>query len=208
MSRWISLSDGEVQMLIAAGQHRTCIFRPVVFLPDGTVPRCPYPAGARLRVREACAIEHSVESIREPMPHSDNRPSQRFIHYDWSWWNQPHYRATDPAPELCIPDPDDLFDGCGVRWIAPSRMPKWASRFSLRVVSVRLNMREAAGYPAWDIAVERLEVRFTTRTNMHVYKVTDGGATYWVYAEAPEDAITLVEEQPDRERDTPVAPSC
>lgn len=102
-----------------------------------TVEACPYGVpGDRLWVRETFAIQHSIEGLGEMKPFDDGRPhldvDGGFEH--GAWWEQPHYRATDPAPDLCY---DDKEGPC-VRWKPSIHMPRWASRILLEVVSVRV----------------------------------------------------------------------
>jgi hypothetical protein len=109
---------------------------------------CPYGnPGDRLWVRETFAIECSVDGIDQPLPHDDGRPHRRHHHeHGESWWQQPHYRATDPAPELCITDKDG-YEVPGVQWKPSIHMPRWASRITLRVTSVRVERLQAiTGY--------------------------------------------------------------
>jgi len=70
------------------------------------------------------------------MPFNDGRP---FLEVDegfefGSHWEQPHYRATDPTPNLCY---DDL-DEPACRWKPSIHMPRWASRITLEVTNVRV----------------------------------------------------------------------
>ncbi len=104
--------------------------------PPGTwglesVLLCPYgQPGDRLWVRETFAIEHQVEHDQNP-PHADGRPIK---HDDEIGWHQPHYIASDAAPELC-------YDGDGeptVLWKPSIHMPRWASRITLEVTGVRV----------------------------------------------------------------------
>lgn len=122
------------------GIERDCI-RDVDGLPSrlDLAPKnwgvCPFGVpGDLLWVRETFAIENCREVGPYPMPHSDGRPHRVHDDPDWSeWWEQPHYRASDPAPELAYPDG---FDGC--RWRPSIFMPRWASRITLRLTEVRL----------------------------------------------------------------------
>ena len=72
----------------------------------------PFRIGQLLRVRETFCIESSRSVGYYPPPFSDGRP----IRYqenaeDGPWWEQPHYRATDPTPEMDIGEDDP-----GCRW--------------------------------------------------------------------------------------------
>lgn len=67
-------------------------------------------------------------------PFKDGRPINRVENPEHGeYWEQPHYRATDPSPELEIGEEDP-----GVKWIPSIFMPRWASRITLRVEQVRI----------------------------------------------------------------------
>lgn len=104
-------------------------------MPDETVQRLRnpwyWPEPSRLWVRETFVLQSNVED--EPPPFADGRPIKRGDgDYESSWW-QPHYRATDPAPELYYEDSED--PAC--RWRPSIFMPRWASRITLEVTGVR-----------------------------------------------------------------------
>ena len=83
-----------------------------------------------LWVRESFCIEHSIDGNKPP---HDGRPVKTSQCPEWGQeWEQPHYRATDPAPELMLPSGE-----CGCRWRPSIHMPRWASRITLEVTSVR-----------------------------------------------------------------------
>jgi len=104
--------------------------------------KCPYGKPAdpdfdrpadRLWVREAFCIESSREVTYET-PFDDGRPIRH--HNDehrGPWWEQPHYRATDPAPELEIGTGEP-----GVKWRPSATMPRWASRITLEIAAVQV----------------------------------------------------------------------
>lgn len=98
--------------------------------------KCPYGVpGDRLWVREVFTLESSQEVSYDP-PHKDGRP---ILHVDGgvdcgTWWEQPHYRATDPEPELVV----EGRDGPGCRWSSPFYLPRWASRILLEVTGVQV----------------------------------------------------------------------
>jgi hypothetical protein len=72
---------------------------------------CPYgQSGDRLWVRETWAA-----------PHSDDARPPRFIHCDWT---QIHYAATEERG--------------GLLWRPSIHMPRWASRITLEITSVRV----------------------------------------------------------------------
>ena len=87
--------------------------------------------GDRLFVKEAFCLEEQVESDQEP-PFNDGRPTKNV----WDdRWQQPHYRSTDPAPELNYEDSDGEPT---VRWKPPQNMPKWAARIFLEITEIRV----------------------------------------------------------------------
>lgn len=102
---------------------------------------CPYGRpGDRLWVRETFCIESSKEVAYEP-PHDDGRPVRRHQDEAWGpWWEQPHYRATDPPPELEIGTGEP-----GVRWSPSVHMPRWASRIMLEITDVRVQRLQDIG---------------------------------------------------------------
>jgi hypothetical protein len=100
----------------------------------GTFFRCPYgKPGDRLWVRETFCIESSKEVVYEP-PFNDGRPIRHHNDEHWGpWWQQPHYRATDPTPELEVGTGDP-----GVKWRPSIFMPRWASRILLEITAIRV----------------------------------------------------------------------
>jgi len=108
-------------------EPRTLSVCPQVF-PYGQV-------GDRLWVKETHVFEWWED---EPKPPAD-RPL--FHHagdgseWDEPYWLWPHYRATDPEPELFYDDhPDDPH----CKWKPSIFMPRWASRINLEIVNVRV----------------------------------------------------------------------
>lgn len=93
-----------------------------------------YEPGDLLWVRETYVLESNRDvSIQYPPPFSDGRPLLERKTPDWGdYWVQPHYRATDPAPEL-----DQGEDGPTCKWRPSIFMPRWASRFTQEVTAVR-----------------------------------------------------------------------
>ena len=104
--------------------------------------RCPFgQVGDRLWVREAFCLEHQVEA-GQPPPFDDGRPiCWEFAGMESdpddpdSMWSQPHYRATDPTPELAYEDSDGEPT---VRWKPSIHMPRWASRITLEITDIRV----------------------------------------------------------------------
>lgn len=99
--------------------------------------QCPYgQPGDLLWVRETFALEHNVEA--EEPTHADGRPIKRRPDNDidgvFPLWVQPHYRATDDAPDLAYEDSDE--PEC--RWKPSIHMPRWASRLTLEITAVRV----------------------------------------------------------------------
>ena len=103
---------------------------------------CPFgQVGDRLWVRETFCLEYQVESDQKP-PFTDGRP----IRWEFagmesdpegadSIWIQPHYRATDPTPELAY---EDSGGEPTVRWKPSIHMPRWASRITLEITDIRI----------------------------------------------------------------------
>lgn len=115
------------------GRRVGCQYRPS---PATTA----YTAGDLLWVRETHVFEFSIDGNQPP--HSDGRPV--LWHYDGdgsTWWEQPHYRATDEAPELALPD----LDEAGCRWRPSIYMLRWASRLTLRVTDARVERLQEIG---------------------------------------------------------------
>ena len=103
--------------------------------------KCPFgKVGDRLWVRETFCLEHQVESDQPP-PFTGGRP----IRWEFAgmesdpegadMWVQPHYRATEPTPEL---DYEDSDGEPTVRWKPSIHMPRWASRITLEITDVRI----------------------------------------------------------------------
>lgn len=107
----------------------------------GQFANSPYDIGELLWVRETFCLEHEAEGSQPP--HRDGRPiKRRSDPFDGQCiWVQPHYRATDPAPELVYE-----FGTCPrcehgephAHWKPSIHMPRWASRLTLRINDVRI----------------------------------------------------------------------
>lgn len=126
--------------------------------------------GARLYVQEAFAIEHNRGLGDYPPPHDDGRPVQHvFDHEDGAYWMQPHYRATDPAPDLCCESERCRTcggdgPGYGPHWRPATQMPRWASRWLLEVTAERAErVQEATADGARESGVEAIGRSFPLR---------------------------------------------
>lgn len=98
--------------------------------------RCRWSIGDRLYAKETHVIETSVWSDDKP-PHEDGRPIRRVEHEgELQFWQQPHYRATDPLPEIDCEHEEHEGGPCP-HWRPSIFMPRWASRIVREVVSVR-----------------------------------------------------------------------
>ena len=113
----------------------------------GKVFRCRYGIpGDRLWVRETFVLEQWED---EPKPPADrplfHHESDQMDEYDNEYWLWPHYKATDPAPELCYEDDpnDDGEPKC--KWRPSIHMPRWASRIALEIISVRIERLQDIG---------------------------------------------------------------
>ncbi len=106
--------------------------------------RCRYGApGDRLWVRETIAIESWTHEYGDTPPIPTDRPHTVIDHgEDWGKeWRWPHYRATDPDPDLTC-----TREGCrtceagepGPHWRRSIHMPRWASRILLEITDVRV----------------------------------------------------------------------
>jgi|SRR5579859_2384991 len=132
------------------------------WLPDlrMTEPKtwaCPYGRpGDQLWVKETFALEtdFNVGMLGYEPPHKDGRPVNRIDDSTFGlYWEQAHYRATDPEPELCYEDWEDPE----VKWRPSIYMPRWASRIMLELTEVRVErLREISEDDATAEAPPRL----------------------------------------------------
>ena len=97
---------------------------------------CPYgQVGDRLWVRETFVLESNFNIGSHLPPFDDGRPVRWVEDEEFGrYWQQPHYRATDPPPELYYPDREDGT----VKWTPSIHMPRWASRITLEITDVRV----------------------------------------------------------------------
>lgn len=99
---------------------------------------CPFgEPGDRLWVRETFAVESNYFIDSEdnyPPPFNDGRPIRRLSNDDaGEYWQQCHYRASDPDPDLVQGD-----HGPGVKWTPSIHMPRWASRINLSITRIAI----------------------------------------------------------------------
>jgi hypothetical protein len=101
---------------------------------------CPYgQVGDRLWVRETFVLEYWEDEPKAPAdrPMFHYKPADPMNEYDSEHWKIPHYKATDPAPDLYYGDIDENDDGepkC--KWRPSIFMPRWASRITLEISDV------------------------------------------------------------------------
>ena len=103
--------------------------------------KCPFgQVGGQIYVRETFCLEHQVE-YGQPPPFDDGRPIRYLrdgipCNKEFSeMWIQPHYRATDPTPELSYYGSEEEPT---VRWKPAIHMPRWASRITLEITDIRI----------------------------------------------------------------------
>lgn len=105
---------------------------PIDFSPYGQ-------PGDRLWVRETYALEHWED---EPATPKDGRPIFHHAGDGTEWdeqrWFYPHYKATDPAPDLCYEDDENDDGEPKCKWSPSIHMPRWASRITLEIVNIRV----------------------------------------------------------------------
>lgn len=107
----------------------------------GSVIKCRFGIpGDHLWVRETYTIETWGTEFGEP-----NLPKGRSVRfhdaeneYESSYWEWPHYRATDPAPELFYEDDPNQGDEPRCKWVPSIFMPRWASRITLEISFVKV----------------------------------------------------------------------
>jgi len=104
--------------------------------PDG---KCPFgKPGQQMWVREVFTIETNFNTGNYKPPHDDGRPLRLFNDTDGDEvWEQCHYKATDPEPDLVTYDKDGNEEP-GCKWSPPIFLPRWASRIQLMIKDVRV----------------------------------------------------------------------
>ncbi len=108
---------------------------------------CPFGVpGDRLWVRETVAIESWTREYGDYPPLPKDRPSRHVSHPDGDIWYWPHYRATDPVPDLsCERDRCRVCESGepGPHWRPSIHMPRWACRIVLEITEVRVERLQA-----------------------------------------------------------------
>lgn len=127
------------------------------FMSEAIFEKCPYgQPGDRLWVRETFVIQSNYEVEHDP-PFNDGRPFRWYEDDErGECWEQCHYRATDPTPELAYPHVDEPT----CRWKPSIFMPRWASRILLEIVDVRVERVQSISEA--DAVAEGIEPLFTS----------------------------------------------
>lgn len=128
----IRFNDSMIRAICAG--HKTVTRRP---FKKPLERKCGFgQPGDQLWVQETFTLESSygLGITDYHPPFQDGRPVN---HVDGgvdfgTWWEQPHYRATDPTPDLVV----EGIDGPGCRWSSSAQMPRWASRILLQITGV------------------------------------------------------------------------
>lgn len=116
--------------------------RDAFWRPRGDAIKCPYgQPGDRLWIRETFTIETNFNLDPCDPPFKDERPVKWTESEDWGrYWEQCHYRATEPEHQLVHEDDcrkcED--DGYCNSWSPSIHMPRWASRITLEITNVRV----------------------------------------------------------------------
>jgi hypothetical protein len=139
-----NLKDGDLSLAFPDKAYGVtpCLHVP---MPDSSIQRLRNPWGwpesepIQLWVRETFTIESNrIEYIPEYLPpFNDGRPI-KYLKDEYGdltdyLWQQCHYKATDPTPELYYEDKEGPF----CRWRSATSMPRWASRIQLEITNVR-----------------------------------------------------------------------
>jgi hypothetical protein len=133
--------------------------------PHGDLIGCRFGVpGDRLWVRETFVLEHCEDDPKVPAdrPLFHYESTDPMNEYDNEYWMIPHYKATDPAPDLYYGDIDENDDGepkC--KWTPSIFMPRWASRISLEIVGVHIErLQVISEEDACSEGVEALHIIF------------------------------------------------
>lgn len=105
---------------------------------DMDCPQCPYgQVGDRLWVRETFVFESDLEYIGDIKLPTD-RPIKTITddYENGEYRLIPHYRATEPEPNLVTEEQEDFDDR--TRWKPSIFMPRWASRITLLITNIRV----------------------------------------------------------------------
>jgi hypothetical protein len=101
--------------------------------------KSPYgKAGDGLWCKETFVIESNWGLDSEdgyPPPFDDGRPIKRVERrneFNPAYWEQCHYRATDPAPDLLDLESEEIV----CRWRPSMFMPRWASRITQEIIGI------------------------------------------------------------------------
>lgn len=100
------------------------------------IPRCPYgQVGDRLWVRETFVLENTSEYSSDVDAPTDRPFKQEGDEWEGHYLLIPHYRATEPEPNIVSFDREDGLDD-HTSWKSSIFMPRWASRITLEIVRV------------------------------------------------------------------------
>lgn len=110
-------------------------------MPDETVQRLRnqwgWPEPSRLWVRETFCLENTYDYHGDHVTPNDGRPiKKQRDDRDECYWLIPHYRATEPEPNI-VPYRCDADDDL-TRWTPSIFMPRWASRITLEITGIRV----------------------------------------------------------------------
>lgn len=137
----------------------------------GVPMKTPFVVGQRLWVRETFAIENTHEyDGTETLP-TDGRPIQRREGFKLI----PRYRATEPDTQLIIAECE--HDEDAMRWTASSFMPRWASRITLEIESVRVERLQDISFQ--DALAEGLAQRPHRYLRCQTFGVADWEEERW-----------------------------
>ena len=150
--RGILFSAPMVRALLAGTKtqtRRAC--KPGARLEGAFYKSTPYGMpGDRLWVRETFALECTYEYHGDHDMPTDGRPVKQESSGESDWLLIPHYRATEPEPNLMNSNANtDEWDG-RTRWRPSLFMPRWASRITLEITNVRVErLQEISEADAW-----------------------------------------------------------